>query len=220
MFISLTTHLFLTLKRFIVLLLVGSETVLAQNQLSQVEWETVGIFQCEYIYTRNLFAFSLFHEFIEQTDTFIQSAEEAILLALDYRSDLSLLFHELWICLTHICDELWYKFVHECLALTEESVTIAYSTTQDTTNHITRLLVTWQLTISNSESYSTDMISYHTHCHIHFLLFAILYATEFANLLQHWLEHVGIIIRLFPLHGTHQTLEAHTGINHLIWQTV
>ena len=71
LFVGLTTHFFLTLKSFVVLLFVGGETILAENQLSQVKWETVGIFQGEHIHTRNLFALSLFHEFIKQTDTLV-----------------------------------------------------------------------------------------------------------------------------------------------------
>ena len=93
LFIGLTTHFLLMLKRLVVFLLVGGETVLAKDKLCQVKWETVCIFECEHVYTRYLFTISLLHEFVEQADTFIQGAEERVLFALDDRSDLTLLFY-------------------------------------------------------------------------------------------------------------------------------
>ena len=64
------------------------------------------------------------------------------------------------------------------------------------------------------------MVCNHTHSHIDFLLFAVFYSTNLANLLQHWLEDVGIVVGLFALHGTHQTLEAHTCIDYFVGQGV
>ena len=220
LFVGLATHLFLVLQCLVVLFLIGGKAVLAQNQLSKVEREAICIFQCEHIHTRNLFTFCFFHQFVEQRDTLVQCAEETVLLALDYRGDLCLLLHQFRICLAHVGNELWHQFVHKRFALSEEGVAIAHCTAQDSANHITCFLVAWQLTVGNSESDGTDMVGNHAHRHIHFLLFAILRAADFANLLQHWLEDVGIIVRLFALHGAHQTLEAHTCIDYFVGQGV
>ena len=71
LFVGLTTHLLLTLKGFVVLLFVGGKAILAEDELGEVQRETIGIFQGKYIHARDHLALSHFHQFVEQADTFV-----------------------------------------------------------------------------------------------------------------------------------------------------
>ncbi len=62
------------------------------------------------------------------------------------------------------------------------------------------------------------MVGNDTHSNVGFLLLAILCTANLANLVQHRLEHISIVVGLLALQGTHQTLKSHTRINHTLRQ--
>ena len=86
------------LKRFVVLLFVGGETILAEDELGEVKRETIRIFEGENVHTGDLrlaLFLSLIHQFLQEVDALIKGAEETFFLALDYRHDLFLLLLQL-----------------------------------------------------------------------------------------------------------------------------
>ena len=62
------------------------------------------------------------------------------------------------------------------------------------------------------------MVSDHTHSHIALGACTILDAREGSDRLDHRSEDVGIVVGRLPLQSHTETLEAHTGIDHLIRQ--
>ena len=208
-------------QRFLVLRLVGGEAVFAQNEFSQVQGETVRVFQREHIYARNLrlaLFLGLIHQFAQQTDTLVQGAEESLFFAADNRSNLLLLFLQFRIGFAQVCNQLRNQFVQERLALAQERVTVADGSAQDTTNHVTGLLVARQLSVGDSECYGADMVCDDAHGDVHILFLTVFVPRQFTNLAQHRLEHVRIIVRGLALNGTHQTLETHARVNHFLCQ--
>ena len=119
--IGRAAHFFLMCQGFVIFLLVGGEAVLAQDQFGQIQWETVGVFQREHIHAADLRLtgfLGLVHQLIQQSDTLVQSAQESLLLGLDHRGDLLLLFHQFRIRLAHVGDQLRHQLVHKCAAHT------------------------------------------------------------------------------------------------------
>ena len=131
LFVGLTPHRLLVLERFVVLVLVGGKAVLTQDELGQVEREAVGVLECEHIDTRDLglAGFARFvHQFVEQTDTFVEGTEERLFLGLDDRRDLRLLCLQFRIGLTEVFDELRDELIEERATHVQERITVAYST--------------------------------------------------------------------------------------------
>ena len=217
MLVRLTTHGFLVLECFVILVLVGGKSVLTQDQFGQVERETVGIFECEHIDTTDLGLtgfLSVCHELVEQTDSFIQRTEESLFLGLDDRCDLCLLFNQFRVRLTEILDELRNELVEEGRAHVQERISVTHGATQDTTNDVTGFLVRWQLTVRDSEGDGTDVIGDDTHSNIGLLVLAVFTTADSTDLMEHRLEDVRVVVGSLTLDGTHQTLKAHTGVDH------
>ena len=209
------------LQSLVILLLVGGKAVLAENQLGQVKRESVCIFECEHIHTADLGLtgfLSFVHKLVEQTDTFVQGTQECLFLALDHRSDLCLLDLEFRISLSEILDKLRNQLIEERAAHVQERVAVTNGTTENTTDHIAGFLVRRQLTIGDSESDRSDMIRNHAHSHVGLLILAVLTATDSADLLEHRLKDIGVVVRGLALDRTNQTLKAHTGIDHFLCQ--
>ena len=63
------------------------------------------------------------------------------------------------------------------------------------------------------------MVCHNAHSHIHTSVSSILQTVGQAlDTVDHRLEHIGVVVRLFALHGHAQTLEAHTGVYHFLGQ--
>ena len=207
------------LEGFVVLVLVGRVSVLTENEFGQVERETVGIFEREHIDTRDLRLtglFSLSHQFVEQRDSLVERTQESLFLALDDRCDLRLLCLQFRISGTQVSDQLRHELIEERIAHVQERITVAYSATQDTTDDITRFLVRRQLTVCDSERDRTDMIGDHTHRDIDLLILTVLTTADSTDLAQHRLEDIRIVVRGLTLDRTHETLKAHTGVDHFL----
>ena len=63
------------------------------------------------------------------------------------------------------------QLVHKGFFLPEERISITHGTTKDTTDNITSFGIAWQLTVSNGECNSAQMIGNNTHSDIYLLLF-------------------------------------------------
>ncbi len=100
----------------------------------------------------------------------------------------------------------------------QEGVAVADGTAQDTANDIARFLVARQLTVGNGKGDGSDMVGNHTHGDIRLLLFAVLATAYIAYLVEHRLEHIGVVVRLLALQGAYQTLKAHTRIDYSLRQ--
>ena len=122
---------------------------------------------------------------------------------------------EFWECLAHLTCQYGDELIDKCLLLSEECVSIAYSTAKDTTNYVACLGVRRQLAIGDREGYSTQVVGTYAHCHIGFFAYTILKTCNSLLFLDDWLEDVGVVVGVLVLHGTNKTLEAHTGINNV-----
>ena len=224
--------LLLLLHLHVKLLLIDGIAVLTTDQLREVERETVGIEEAECLYTVELglaLSLQLFHGLIQHGDTLIQRAQESLFLFLDHLHDQLLLGLQFRECITHLMDERRHQLMEERLLLPEERIGITHSTAQDSADHIARLRIRRQLSIRNREAHSPQMIRAHTHRHVNTLLARTTGTTSLFFLLEskvlqprqlllsldNRLEHVGIIIRVLTLQHAHQTLEAHTRVNHV-----
>ena len=119
---------------------------------------------------------------------------------------------------THVCNQLRHKLIKEGGTSVEERIAVANSAAQDSADHITRFLVARQLTVRDSKSNRTDMVGYDAHSDVGLLVLAVAATAYFAYLLQHRLEHIGVVIGGLALYRTHQTFEAHTGVDHFLCQ--
>ena len=218
LFVGAASHLFLMLERAVVFLFVRGKSVLAQNQLRQVEREAVSVFQREHVRARNLLAFGFFHQFVQQRDALLQRAEESLLLALDNGDNLLLLRPQFGIRIAHIFNQLRHQLVEERVTLAEERVGIAHRTAQDSADDIARLLIARQLPVRDGKRDSTDVVGYHAHRNVGLLVLAIDASADFAYAAEHRLEHVGVVVRLLALQRAHQAFETHAGVNHLVGQ--
>ena len=215
------THLFLVREGFVILLLVGGETVLAKDEFREVKREAVGVLEREDIDTGDLGLtgfLCLVHQLVEETDTLVEGTEECFLLGFDDRHDLRLLLHQLGVRFAQVRDELRHELVEEGLTHIQEGIAVPHGTAQDTTDDVTGFLIRGQLAVGDSECYRTDMIGDDTHGDVGLLVLAILTMTDLADFLQHRLENIGVVVRGLTLDGTHEALEAHTGVDHFLCQ--
>ena len=114
LFVSLAAHRFLVLKRFVVFVFVGCESVFAKNEFRQIKREAVCIFEGEHIHATNLgltCLAGLIHQFVEQRDSFIQRTEECLLFALDNRHYLCLLLLQFRISVSQVFYQLRNKLI-------------------------------------------------------------------------------------------------------------
>ena len=198
LFVGAASHLFLVRECFLVLGLVGGEPVLAKDEFGQVKRESVGVLECEHVYAANLglalFA-GLVHEFGEQTDTFVQRAEERLFLAADDRRDLLFLLAEFGVGLAQVGDKLRHELVEERLALAEERVAVAHCAAQDAADDVAGFLIARELSVGDGESDGADMVSDDAHGDVGVLALTVFVSGQFADLGEHGLEDVGVVVR-------------------------
>ena len=162
--------LLLLLHLLVELLNIDLHTMLTQDQLGQVQGETVGVIQRKGIHAiQHLLALRLclFHLLIQQADTGLQRTKEGLLLLFDHLLNQGLLCDQLGISVTHGLNQNRQQLIHERLFLPQEGIAVTHGTAQDTTDHITGLRVRRQLTIGDRESDRTQVVGDHTHRHIH-----------------------------------------------------
>ena len=128
---GITGTLLLLLHLDVELILIDGEAILATDEFREVEGETVGIEHTESLNTIQLvlaLSLEICHSFIEQGDTFIECAQEAVFLLLDNLGNqllLSLQFRE---GIAHLMNEGGDELIEEAILLSEEGISIAYGT--------------------------------------------------------------------------------------------
>ena len=225
---GITGTLLLLLHLDIELGLVDCEAIFATDQFCQVEGEAVGVEETEGL---NAIEFSLaislqlLHSLVEQRDSLVEGAQEGIFLLLHHLRDELLLGLEFWEGIAHLGHQSGHKFIEESFFLTKEGVGITDCTTQDTTDHIACLCVRRQLAIGNRERNSPQMVCTDSHGHVDtsltsitrrtslFFESIIFQARQLLLSLDDGLEHVSIVVRVFALQHTDQSLEAHTCVD-------
>ena len=218
---SVTRTLLLRLQLLLERGQIDLDTLLASDQLGQVDRETVGIIEQECIATTDLaltLSLGTTNHIIEQIDTRSQRTQERTLLLRDYLLDQCLLSTQLGELIPHLLNQACYQPADKRLIETEIGITVTNCTAQNSTNYITRLNVRRQLTVGNRECNSAQMVSDNTHCHVALLIDAILLAAHISQTLNRRLEYVGIVVRLLALQNHTQTLETHTRINVVLRQ--
>ena len=209
---------FLLLHLHVEAIHIHRHAVLSANQFREVQGEAEGVEKRKCLVAGNYGlsgSAGLLHHAVEQTDTVLQGAQEAVLLFLHHLHDKFLLSLQFGIGRTHLLDEGGNQAVHEGLLLSQEGIAVTYCTTQDTTDHITSLGIAGQLAIGNTERNGTQVVHDNAHGHIGFFRVTIFDASLLGHHLNQRLEDVCIIVRVLALDGTHQTLKAHTGVNHV-----
>ena len=172
----ITGTFLLSLHVLVELLFVDGESVLAADELCEVERETKSVEESECLVTVDHCAslgLGIVHDGVDTLDAVFESTEERIFLFLDYLDDELLLSDELWVSIAHCLNEHRDEFIEERFLLTEIGVGIANGTTENATDHVASLSVAWQLTIGNCEGDGADMVGKYAHCHISLLVFTI-----------------------------------------------
>lgn len=92
---------------------------------------------------------------------------ESLLLS-DHISDNPLLLLQLSVVCAHRVHKSGYQLTQKWLILAQKGICVPHSSTQNTPDHITRLGIAWQLTISNTKGNGTNVVCDHTHSNIFF----------------------------------------------------
>ena len=119
------------------------------------------------------------------------------------------------ISVSQVFYQLRHQLIKERAAHVQESIAVTHGTTQNTTDDIPGFLVARQLTVRDGKRDGTDMVRNHAHSDIGLLIYSVFASADSADFLEHRLEHIRVVIRGLALYRTNQTLEAHTGVNHL-----
>ena len=191
--------------------------LLLEDELGQVDGESVGIVEGKGIYPAYLVlagSLGIGYHLVEQLDTGLERTQEGIFLLLDYLADEHLLLLQLGIGIAHRLDENIEQLVEEGLFLTQEGVTVTHGPAQDTADYIAGLGIRRQLTVGNREGDGADVVGNHTHGDVNLGVFAVGLAAEAANLLDDGLEHVGIVVRGLALQSHTEAFETHTRIDY------
>ena len=171
---SITGTRFLLCHFLIELLFINSIAILSTDKFCQIEWETIGVKQTESLFTIQLgltVCLQFIHSTTQQANTLIQSTEERVFLFLHHTCNQLTLCSQFGVSNTHLMYQNIDQLVHKGFFLTEERISITHGTTKDTTDNITCFGIAWQLTVSNGECNSTQMVGNNTHSDIYFLLF-------------------------------------------------
>ena len=190
----------------------------AANEFREVERESEGVEEGESLVARNFRlagSLRLVNDTLQEFDAVFQRAEERTLLLLHHLHHQFLLSSNLGEGIPHLVHKRRHKFVDERFLLTEERVAVAHGTAQDATNHIARLGVRWQLTVSNGKRDGTQVVHHHTHGNVRLLILTIPASRHVAQHLNERLEHVSVIVGSLTLQRAHQTFKAHARVNHL-----
>ena len=178
-------------------LLIDGHTLLATNQLSEVERETECVEECECLfagYLRLACGFCVVYHTLKQTDSVLQCAQERRLLFLYYLHDKLLLCWQLRESVAHLLYQYWYELIDERLLLVKEGIAVAHCTAQYATDNVSGLCVGWQLTVGNSKCYGTYMVNNNAQRNVFLLIITILTTSHTSHSLDEWLEHVGVIV--------------------------
>ena len=208
----------LLLHLFTELLFVDGIAILTANQFGKVERETIGVEETEGTDTvedRFALCFQVVHGIVEQVDAALQSTEERLFLFLHHTSDEFALSRQLGEGFTHLFDEHGQEPEEEALFLSEERIGIADGTTEDAADDISSLSIRRQLSVGNGEGNGTQVVSTDTHGHVDVFVVTVVFACQSLFLADDGLEDIGVVVRLLVLQGTHQSLEAHTGVDDL-----
>ena len=213
------------------LLLVNGITVLAADQLGKIERESVGVEEAESLLAVEFLPavrLQFVHCAVQQCDALVQRAEERILFFLHHTPDQFTLCGEFRVSRPHLTYQYIQELVHEGFFLSEERVGVTHGTAQDAADNVTGLGIAGQLSVSDREGNGTQVVGNDTHGDVYLLLLVhalavrtfregvvVLPAGEPLNLGNDRCEDIRIIVGVLSLHQAHQTLEAHTGINHV-----
>ena len=200
---------------------IHGHTIFAKDQFCKVKRETVCVIKHKCIYTADYVLRSFFclnHKTVKHTDTLVECTQEWFFLFLDNLSNQVLRSHQFRVWVTHLSNQSWHQLIEECFLAIEECVSITHCTTQDTTDNVAGLSIWRQLIVGNRERDSTDVVGNYTHCDINLFILTILHAWDLCDDLNHWLEHISVVVWLFALQSHTKTFKAHTGINYLCRQ--
>ena len=227
---SVACAIFLFLHFSVKLFLIHRESVFAANQFGEVEWESVGVEQSECLNAIQLvFTLSLefLHSIANHRDALFQCAQERVFLLLDHLGDELLLGFQFGESVTHFVHQCRHELVDESLFLSQEGVCIAHGTAQDAADDISCLCIGGQLTVGYRECHGAQMVCTDAHGDVDFVLLLadgvgslflkgeIFQSCQVLLSLDDGLEHVGIVVRVLALHHAHQSLKAHTRIDHV-----
>ncbi len=207
--------LLLNLKLGLETLDVNLYTRLLGDKFREVDGKPVGVVQHKGILARYNAPLATLYHTIQEVYSCRQGSKERCLLLLDnslYEVLLSTKFGELSPHLRHkTLDKTTYKWLRE----TEVGVSIAYRTTQDTTDNIPRLYVRGQLPIGYRECNGTQVVGDNTHSDIALFVRAILLARHPTQTRDSGGKDICIVVRLLALQNHTQPLESHACVDML-----
>ena len=155
----------------------------------------------------------LFHIALEALDTLGQGAQERGFLLADDLANQLLLRLDFGEVVLHLLHKDRQEVAHKRLIKTKESEAVAHGATQHAADDITRPVVRRQLSVGDGEAHGAAVVGEDAHGHVGLHGLAIFNARHLRNLLNQWLEYVGVVVGGLALQHAHEALEAHARID-------
>ena len=130
----------------------NGESVLAADELGEVEREAVCVEQTECLHAVELclaLLLQLVHSRVEHVDALLESAQERVFLLLDNVEDEVVLSLEFGERLAHLACQNGDELVEEAILLSEEGICVAHGTAQDAADYVASLSVRRQLSVGD-----------------------------------------------------------------------
>ena len=109
--------------------------------------------------------------------------------------------------------------MHEGFVQIQEGVAVPDGAAEDAANDIACPGVGGELAVRDAEGHRTDVVGNDAEGHVGFAVgLAVGLAAECGDAVEQRLEHVGVVVGLFALHGHRQALEAHPRVDVLVRQ--
>ena len=198
---------------------VNGISFLGGYELAQVNRESESVIERERILSLDHLCVGAFlHNAVNQLDAPVKCAKERHFLFPYDLLDESLLECDFRIELTHIAHELAHETAEERFSEAEEGVAVAHGTAKDSADDIAGLHIGRKLSVGDGECNRADVVGDDPHCDVHVLVFSILLAGEFLNLVNHSGEDIRVVVALFALECHTKAFKAHSRVHISVWK--
>ena len=197
---------------------VDFNALFAGHQRRQIHREPEGVVQFKNdVAGENLGAFEFVQTRLEAFNALGEGAQEGFFLLQDDAFDELLLGVQFGECIAHLTGEGRNEGVHEGFVQVQEGVAVSDGAAEDAANDITRAGVGGELAVGDAEGHRADVVGDDAKGHVGFAIrSAVCLTAECRDTVKQRLEHVGIVVGLFALHGHRQALEAHPRVDVLV----
>ncbi len=192
-----TGTLFLLCHFAVEAFLVDGHAVILNDKHSKVQRESVGVVEGERLVAGEhgaaLVAGCGAGTF-EEPDAVFESAQECVLLLLDYSHDELPLRRQFGICIAHAIYQSVDKAIHEGLFLPQERIRITHGPAQNAADHISGFRISGKLGIGYGEGYRADVVGDYAHSDVGGVVGTIFLVGELGYFVDQRSEYVGIVV--------------------------